>query len=233
MTKKNAALTLIEFLLAFAIFGIIALCLYGTFFSGLQISKRSENFEKSFRSIRWTLDTIQFDLENMVPYHSKDQNPSNMAFSGSNKDFSLVVPTDSGLKRIHYFLVDPQNAHIHTVQIGQHTSKNVAVTTNQMSNQQQTSYLIRQEQGWGQKVQDEVLNKQIIKNSLKISYGFMDKDVLTWTNEWKDDFFPLSVRFQIAFLDPENPKHSIPIQKTIIIPTGLWGKFTNDTKNQK
>lgn len=219
--RSSNALTLIEFLLAITIFATVALSVYATFFNGIQISKKAKNFETFYRNIRFTLDTIQYDLENMLPYQFDTQDPPVTAFSGNANSFNLISGTDNSFKRIRYLLINPQEARIHSVQIGLHTSKNVSVQTGDLSNQPQVSYLIRQEEDWGKPPVDEVLNKQIIQQDWKISYCSIDQDNnLIWKNEWNEITFPSAVKIELSFLDPDDPKHKIHLVKTIYIPLG-------------
>jgi|CXWL01.1.fsa_nt_gi type II secretory pathway pseudopilin PulG len=223
--KSSLALTLIEFLLAMAIFATIAVSVYSTFLTGIQISKKAKNFEGFYRNIRFTIEAIQNDLENMVPYQFKTQDPPVLAFYGDEHSFHLIVPTESGLKKIHYFLSDPTHVHIHKTQLGMHTAKNVAITTGEISNQKQTSVLIRQEQPWGQTPNDEILNKQILNNSWRVSYASWDEDKLIWNNEWIDPAFPIGIQIQMTFVDPSDSDHNIPINKIIYIPFGSLKKI--------
>ena len=217
--RSSLALTLIEFLLAMTIFATIAVSLYATFFSGIQISKKAKHFEAFYRNIRFTVDTMQYDLENMVLFQF-DLNPPVYAFSGDSESFTLIVPTESGIKKVSYFLDDPKNVRIHTVQLGMHTAKNVAIQANESSHQIPVSVLIRQEQSWGHEPDNEILNKQILKDSLKISYASWEEENLVWNNEWKNALFPLGVRIQMTFADPSDDKNKVQIDKIIYIP---WG----------
>ena len=226
-TKPDIALTLIEFLVAFAIFSTIALSVYGTFYSGMQINKRTKNFENFYRSIYWTFDIVQRDIDNMVRFNMSNPDNPQESFSGDATGFSLIVPSEAGFKRISYRLAEPNEAHIHKVQIGFHTSRNISLTTGHIQNQEHTNYLIRQEEIWGKNSsKEEILNRHIVSNSLKISYASLDKDSLEWKNEWTDDSFPIAIRLEMTFLAPENPKESVVIQKTIPIVLKI-----NNTKN--
>ncbi len=227
--KSNMAFTLIEFLIAFAIFSTIALSVYGTFYSGMQINKKAKNFELFYRNIYWSFDLIQRDLENMVAFNDADK--SLKAFSGNADGFSLVIPTNSGLKKVSYRLSEPNKIQVHKTQLGYHTSKNVPITTGHIQNEDQINYLVRQEQSWGQiSPEDEILNKQVLNNSLKISYASADKETVLWHEEWTDDGFPVGVRLEMTFIDPDNPKHSVVIRK--IIPISLRTNNTNPVLNQ-
>lgn len=223
--KSSLALTLIEFLLAMAIFATIAVSVYSTFSTGIQISKKAKNFEDFYRNIRFTIEAIQNDLENMLPFQFDTQNPPLFSFYGDEHSFHLIVPTESGLDKIHYFLSDSANGNIHKVQIGTHTKKNVAVKTQETRNQKLVSALIRQGQAWGKNSHDEILNKNILNGSWKISYGYLDDGSLAWSNEWSKPFFPISIRIQMTFVDPLDPTHNIPINKIVYIPLGLTKKL--------
>ena len=233
-TKINKGFTLIEVVLGISIFALIALTFYSIFSNGLRINSRAGKNEQLYRELRGSLDTLASDLENMVPYEG--YNGDTGVFQGLPQSLSLALPTDSGLKIVHYSLESPDAGKILETRIGEDTSKNKRIVVNS-TEEEKIEFLIREEtplfsstdsnpekEGEGL----EILSMHVVPGSLQFSYAAQGKPTddeknLDWKNEWKDAHFPSVVRVELSFVDPDQPETPLLIQKDIFVPTGSWG----------
>src|SRR3989338_11130298 len=222
--------TLIEIILGISIFALIALTFYSVFSNGIRINSRANKDEQLYRELRWSLDTLASDLENMVSYEGYNENVG--PFQGTQQGLSLALPTESGLKLIRYSLDSPDAGKVFETRIGEHTSKNKRIVVNYTEEEKieflvrdQTPLLRSAENNKDDEDTPEILSTHVVPGSLKFSYGGEDKKAngekdFTWKNEWKDVHFPSVVRIELSFVDPDDPGTPLRVQKDIFVPVG-------------
>lgn len=126
------------------IFSIIAAGLYNVFAVGIKLNHKAQQMHQALSEIRFTMDRIVSDMENIVPYDFSNSYPNMTAFSGEPHSISFLVASDTGLKVVSYFAAEPEEGHIRATTIGRRTDKNVTVTTGE-ENGPQTEDLLREE----------------------------------------------------------------------------------------
>ena len=231
--KNKKGFTLIEVVLGLSIFALTALTFYAVFSNGLRINERAATSEQLYRELRWSLDTLTLDLENMVPYEGYNSGVG--AFEGTEQTISFIRPTAEGLKVIRYSLQSPEQTKVFETRIGERSSKNKPIIIN-YTEEEKIEFLIREEQPFAQSSdgkadvpsEPEVLSTHIQPGSLRFSYGYRGEEGqapgLTWKDDWKDIHFPSLVRVELAFVEPGQTQVALSVKKEILIPAGSWGK---------
>ncbi len=232
--KKRKGFSLIELLLALAIFSVIALSLYSTFAAGIQLNKRSEDIQKVYREVRWALETMVKEFENAATYDFSASYPGQTPFRGNDDTVTFLLPTGEGLKFISYYLHDPDRGEVHTVEIGAAYSRNVPVIVRSHEDPRLT-YLVREERSFIDYLQSpdshngqiEILCTQVKNEGLKFTYAFLEgkeeNQRIVWRAPWTLPYVPSGVHLELTFIDPTLSQKEITWPRDIIIPTGFWG----------
>ena len=226
--KTRKAFTFIELLLGISIFSVVALCVYNTFATGIQINRRAQGQGSVSREIRWSLNMFSSEIENMLPYDFSNSYPDKFACAGQSGQLTFIAAGPQGLKVISYYLASPQAGKVYQTVMGQTSKKNVAVTDIREEEIKYNS-LMRKERllidylnGDPDKGSNiETIAAHIKEGGLKFTYGFKGKKEgtgLSWKNEWKDKRLPSYVRIELQFIDPEQNNDIIPVTKDVFIP---------------
>lgn len=231
--KNKKGFTLIEVVLGLSIFAITALTFYAIFSNGLRINDRAAASEQLYRELRWSLDTLTLDLENMVPYEG--YNAGVGAFEGTEQTLSLIRPTAEGLKIIRYSLQNPEQTKIFETRMGERSSKNKPIIVN-YTQEEKIEFLVREEQQFSESGgsesdagnEPEILSTHIQPGSLRFSYGYRGEDQgqtpqLVWKDDWSDVHFPALVRVELGFVEPGQSQVALSVKKDILVPAGSWG----------
>lgn len=229
------AFTLIELLLGIGIFSIIAVTLYGTFVSGIQLSKRSQKSNCLHNEVRWVLERMALDFENMVPYSSMNIEGLTPVFSGNPDQMILVLPSDDGLKVVKYYLRSPDFGSIHRTIIGKHTSRNTRIEVGHKE-EYSMKQLVREERLLVDYFQSEsndgmvtdVLSWNIKDEGLNFYYAYSEggkEDVkIVWKNTWAQDYLPPQVRVELIFIEPESSQDVLKVRRDVFVPIGSLGE---------
>lgn len=235
MMKKTKAFTLIEVLLGLTIFSIIALSLYSTFSSGIQLSRRSDQANRIYREARWFFDRLTLDLENMQTYSFDNSYPQLVSFAGTQDAITLILPTSQGLKSVSYVLRDPQNDSVYKTIIGKRSAR-PRVIVSKYEEKMSWDLLVREEKSFADYLQQlpeltgkrEVLSSHIQPGSLKFSYAYLEKQgektEMIWKDAWNQRYLPSGVRVTATFINPDPSKEPVTLDKDIFIPTGFLGE---------
>lgn len=225
-----AGFTLIEMLLGLMIFALVAVSLYGILSSGIKISRRSDDANKIYREIQWSLDAIARDLENMATYSYSQDGVPKTAFSGGSTDVSLILPTPAGLKTVSYYLEEPQFGSIVKTVIGGHHKGNKTIVSQSESGFTLHS-LIREEESF--LISDEPAEKGVLSfyvkpGSLKFSYAYYQGEgenaQVIWSDTWTKEYIPFAVRVELAFVNPGKSGEALTVQRNVCIPPGFLGE---------
>lgn len=242
MNNCRRAFTLIELLLALAIFSVVAVCVYGTFWASMRINQRSEGESAAYHQIRLALDLVSVDLENAVPYDFTGSYPEQTAFKGEDDAVTFLLASGKGLKVVRYYLASPQGGNVHKVVVGARHQRNVDTLADFREQEVQLRDLVREE--WdlpdylggaaGENHVAEVVATNIGENSLKFSYGYMlnsagdednqTEDTYEWRGEWTQGDIPLMVRIEMEFLLTGPAQRMVMMRKDALIPQGVLGK---------
>ena len=237
---KNAkrGFTLVELIVGLSIFAIIALSLYSTFSQGIRLNRRVSQTEDMYREIRWAMETLALDLENAAEYQYADPMTGEEAriFLGNEKSLSFIVPTDSGLKKVQYYLQSPEESSIHQVFVNESSRKNAQIITQYEETAERADFLMREEtalfnlnQSSDKAAGDvEILSQYVQKGNLHFFYAYRNEDssgdTIDWQTQWSAPHNPAGVRVQIVFVSSERAQGIITIQRDVLIPTGSWGE---------
>ena len=233
LRTKKRSFTLVEMLLAFSILSVVLLSLYGAFWSGIKIQKRSERAQTFIRHNVWVLDSIAKELEAMVAYDFSGSKISARPFEASVSRLSFFLADEEGLKHVEYYLEREEKIFLHRVEVGQVLEDNVAFTQRQQDPQDRY-VLMRREEPFASFLREssfqgdkEILLKGIPQGGFILSFAFLTKEgkssEIVWKEEWQEDYIPAGVKLKINFMtsrDEKKPK----LIKLIYIPTGFWGE---------
>jgi len=227
--------TLVELLLALSIFSVIALSLYGTFATGINLTKRSEKTDEVYRQVRWTLEKISAELENMVNYDFSNSYPTRLAFIGEGDKIAFIVPSDKGLKVVRYYLQPLEFGSVHKTIIGKHFSRNVDMI---FLNEKEAALeaFVREEVGFVEDLSSEtpesrevsVLNSNIKKDGLKFSFAYQEEGAneeikVIWKDRWDQKGIPSGIQVELTCVDADK-KENVSVKKNIFVPTGRLGE---------
>jgi len=238
--RSPGGFTLIELLLALSIFSMVAVMVYSTFMSGMQISRRSEHQNEMYRQARIALDLMTHELENRASYDFSQSYPQRSDFFSVQGGLSFLVPGKDGLKAVTYYLLSSENDHIHKVIIGQTFKKNVDMNSSLVS-VYDTRYLVREERSFNDYVkfdrlgigEIEILAVNVKKNGLRFRYGYHNQEGgsrFIWTDILKEGVLPSSIHVEVDFLAPEFEQGYQTFSRKIILPRGLYQENQSTVK---
>ena len=232
MRKKQQSFTLVEMLVAFSILTLVFLSLYGTFWSGVKIQKRSEKAESLIRQRVWVLDQIAKELEAMIPYDFSGSDESLRPFIGESSQIAFIVASEKGLKRVSYYLKKEEEVFVHQINVGETLEDNISFIQTQQTLQDQYIFVREEEpfvsflrkDSFDQK--EEILIKGIAAQGISFSFAFLQKEgqgiAIVWKEAWNENYIPAGVKLKINFA-AEKGEEPFEIVKYIYIPTGFWG----------
>ncbi len=234
--KKNnyaSGFTLLEVLLGLTVFAVIAVSLYSTFSSALQLQRRAQLLNRTYREANWSLGRIAKDLENMRPYDFTGSYSDKAAFVGKRDRLMLLSATEHGLKVVSYYIALPEDAHIHSVVIGKKMSKNEAVTFRRTQEAEKAAFLVREVSDFADFLSDrvdeesrdiEILSSRILTDGLKFRYAYEPSgtdQAIDWREEWTKKYTPAGVQVEMTLLSLAGTR--MPFARDVFIPTGAWG----------
>jgi len=234
--KKNQAFSLIEMLIGLSIFSVISVTLYGAYSSGIKLNQRAQHINKIYREARWTMDSIEKDLEHMVFYDYSASYPDLMSFVGSPERLTFLTVQPEGLVTVSYYLQEPDYGTVHQVVIKKATKKNVTIVT-KIEEKEGIKFLVRKEipfVDYVQKDEDlgesEIISSRIQEEGIKFSYAMLqgeEKTELLWIEQWSQAQSPAGVRVELTFASEKGKGNSVYLKRDIFIPTGSWGEKTD------
>ena len=229
------ALTLIEILIALTIFSIIAVSLYSTFSSGILAWKKSEDVNRLYREARWALDKMAAELRNAIIYDFTEQYPDLNVFQGQKDNIAFLVGTNSGIKKISYFLQMPQYADIHRTFVNYQGSLPSRIITHYEEGMASLTSLKRKEESFigslqleeNQQKKSKTLSSIVKQAGLSFSYAYAQttgeeaQEEITWKDSWQDNSsIPQGVKISLTLENPKNPEEVLTFTKTVFIPIG-------------
>ncbi|OGX37662.1 MAG: hypothetical protein A3G91_04595 [Omnitrophica WOR_2 bacterium RIFCSPLOWO2_12_FULL_50_9] len=232
--KKYAGFTLLELLLGLSLFSVIAVCVYSTFWAGMNLSRRSERSGGSYREIRWALELMVRDMENTVPYDFSNSYPEKRAFEGGDNKITFMTVSEGGLKAVSYYLVPPEETQIHRIIVGAAYRKNVDMTLRD-ERARRLYCLVREEREFVDSLEgnsgaggtSEVIATNIEENGLKFSFGYLKEGedrLSAWKDKWQNPYPPLAVRIEMDFFVEGGNKEAARLDRRVLIPQGSLGK---------
>ena len=144
MRKNNYGFTLIEMLLGVIIFSIIAVTVYATFSSGMQLNRRAEHVNTIAREVRWVFDNLTEDLENARFYDFSKSYPDKIAFQGKSDRMDFLLAGPDGLRVVSYYLDEPDFGRVVKTVVGKRVKKLSSVLSN-YTEKSNVRFLVRQE----------------------------------------------------------------------------------------
>ncbi len=233
MKTNKKAFTLIEILLAITLMSLIFVGVYSAFWGGISLSKRSEDNSELFREIRWGVDLMSGDLENMVTYDFSGSYPDKSAFIGNEEKVSFIIEDKSGLSVVSYYLLKPDAVKRHQVIIGQTFKKNVSGTISQETKALASHYLVREKNGFidflmgvpAESDEIEIVSTHMAEDGLNFSFGFTEENSreMTYKSEWINNYIPSNIIIEVDFLLPDKEQKLLSFKREVLIPSGYGG----------
>jgi prepilin-type N-terminal cleavage/methylation domain-containing protein len=218
--KRRGGFSLMELLLAVAIFSVIALCLYSTFSGGIRIWRRQEEALRSSQGVRMALDAMSRELKGAMNYSAPKNNPSLSAdltaekypvFSGSDNTLAFVTAAAGKIEKVTYFFENSSGS-------AGALKKRVAFQADGFNEDTEKA--------------DTIISGV---NAVLFEYAYTPEkagDPLVWQNSWNQDKLPQDVRITLT-MQPRQEKKGIfgqetkkkeeIFRKTIFIPVGIPG----------
>ena len=228
MSEQKKGFTFIEVLLALSMFSVIALTLYGTFSSGLQLNRRAQGANRVYREIQWAIDSISRDLENCVFYDFSQSYPDKRAFKGTKETITFLLAEDDSLKAIRYGAEPLESPGIHTVIRGGYSNITQGVVTDYSQTRDREAFVreekgfkdfLNSEDGSGEK---EILSPHLQTGSVAFSYGYSTRSQqsknIDWKDSWEDGFLPQRVRIKMTFVSQDRTQEKIEVEKEVGLP---------------
>ncbi|MDD3374462.1 MAG: prepilin-type N-terminal cleavage/methylation domain-containing protein [Candidatus Omnitrophica bacterium] len=231
LRTEKKGFSLIEVLIALAIFSAIVVTLYSTFWSGIKIDQRLE--DKTYRQASWALEEMAKEFENAVKYDFSNSYPDINEFSGEKDRASFLLPTDQGLKVIQYYLEQPEEVFVHKVIIGKRSKKNVSVTESRQDASVQ-EILVREEcslvdfiNGTKADSLKEAVCFNVEEQGLEFLYAYLeaseDDSKLDWQDNWKNNYIPAGIKVNLKLVG-QKERDVLIVRRSIYIPAGRWGE---------
>ncbi|MFH1360893.1 MAG: prepilin-type N-terminal cleavage/methylation domain-containing protein [Candidatus Omnitrophota bacterium] len=235
MKKYDHAFTLIEMLLGLSIFSLIALSLYGTFSSGMQLSRRSQSTGQIEKEIRWSLERIAKDLNNMAPYDFSRSYPDRLAFSGTMEEVSFLTKTPKGLSCVHYVLKPLEFGSVYKTIVNRKAAKKSSIMTRYEETRshfalvrEETPFIDSLQESRSENIEEDILIPRLADEGLQFSFAYVENQpegpTLVWKDVWELSYLPSGVRVSMTMVDENQADQTLSIQKDIFIPKGLLGK---------
>ena len=240
---KNKGFTLIELLIALTIFAVIALGIYSTFSTGLNVWRRDKDANRLQQEARWALDKISKELRNAVIYNYGPDYPEASAFLGEGDKISFLSSVynfstrQSQIKRITYSLELPQYGEIHKTQIGTRGKTPGQIVSYYEESQTPLNSLERREETLIQHlqiqesvpVQSEPLTKLVKADGLLFSYAFEQEteagNTIIWQDTWTDTAkLPKGIRITLILQNPDRISEEAIFTKTVFLAQGETGQ---------
>ena len=225
--------TLIELLLGLVIFSFIGLVIYSLLASGIRLSQQFEKENEIYREMRWTVELMAREMENMVYYdfsgsgtEPKSSYRDKTAFKGTSDEISFLLDIKNHLKVVQYGLSKPTEGKVYKTIIGSVYRTNVSQTLVLQLNRK-IAYLVREEENFADALQEnaeqnkdfEILSTHLQEGGLKFSYGYYEKDstTLSWRTDWDKNYLPKAVRMEFTFVWPDEDKNEKPADNPRLI----------------
>lgn len=218
MKKNRSAFTLLELLIAVAIFSIIATVLYSSFSGGIRILRRTQALLGAHQDLRFAMTELSLDLHNslLIPLNEPPQdiviaegekNSPAYYFTGKNDSFTFVTLKDS------------------LTSDGRQARQICNVTYYLDGAQQKTLMRIVKYQGKGFAAVpggEEALLGNIDRAEILYSYESNDEDSPPeWLNFWEEEKkVPLGVKLKLRLNSMGKLRD---FTKTVLIPVGALG----------
>ncbi len=216
VTHRLQGFTLIEMLVGFSIFAVIALSLYVTYANGMQLNRRSQSVGERYRQAKWAMEAITRDLENIVPYHfpieedlhihkvlvgestvgnvgittrmSGDADEQAGSFLGEEESLSFISVDAAGVKQVRYYLSEPQDILVQTTVVNEDIREQQTILSSVIAEDEE-KILVREELALRDFYGDstkEIISLHVKEGGLKFSYALRPSGALDKDLEWQD-----------------------------------------------
>ncbi len=228
---SRRGLTLIEMLVALGLVSLVAVGLYGAFWSGVRVQRRVDGMNGIYREARWSFDRAARDLENMVPF-SWDAAAAKSGPRLDEQGLSFVTATGHGLRVVRYAWERPDFGVIERVGVGRRSRRNETVVTGE-SKAPGVAFLVRTSWRLSEggleppkdpaEVDRQVLSTRLREGGARFVLFDLDQAGSGKTTLRSGDAPRAGVRMTLIFLTDETPSKEIQLSRDILIPTMAWG----------
>jgi hypothetical protein len=210
---------------------MIIVCIYSTFSSGIQLNVRSEKHNRIYKEANLTLRLLNEELANAVSYDFSNSYPDKRDFSGQPHQIRFLLPTETGLRVVRYYLIEADRDKVHQVVIGDTYQKNVDTQLTPTINFREERFLVREESSLvahlNQSSQDfgerEIISKHIGPEGLRFFYSGQDPvtgDAISRKTIWQTKGMPAQVSLEIDYLSTNPKQKGMTLKRSIYIPHG-------------
>jgi len=237
MKNQRKAFSLVELLLGLGIFSFIASGIYMTFANGVRLNQKADQVGRVYREMRWSLEKMAHDLENLRSYDFSASYPQMKPFTGEKDKIAFLLADNEGLKKVSYYLTALNWGTVHKTLVARHSQMPSSITVDVQQGVKSYS-LARQELPFIDALQlvapqenienFDLLASGIAPDGLKFSFAYLEgsqnNTQIVWKNNWDKNYIPSGVRILINLPNPENPKELLTLQREVYIPTGYLGQ---------
>ena len=171
--NSRRAFTLVELLIAVAIFSVVSIAIYSVFSSGAMISRRLKNTDLSQQKILLKIERLARELRQQPACRKP-------IFGGDRAKISFSANIDNFPYRLTYYFDNPSN-----------TLKRVADKLNE---------IIDEEGNIDPGYHGTPVTFLAQIKGVSFSYLILDlqKNSYLWTQEWQQDYLPFAIKFIIT-----------------------------------
>ncbi|NTV29633.1 MAG: prepilin-type N-terminal cleavage/methylation domain-containing protein [Candidatus Omnitrophica bacterium] len=229
--SNRRGFTLVEVLLGLLMLSFVSLCVYGTFWTGMMLSRRLDRQKTVFRQSQLVLNRFARDVGKAVAYDFSGSYPDKVAFDGRNDSLVFIQRDHGALKAVRYYLETPGQGLVKKTILGEHYKKNVSVTQSSQTAIADLA-LVREEASFAEFLAGgfpsdsvkELMVARIAPDTLKLDYArsISNGSGLSWSTEWNNSSLPAVVRLSFGVLDySENGPQTVSFDKSALIPISV------------
>ena len=238
MIKKSRRLkqgfTLIEVMLGITLAAILGVSVFSAFAVGVKLSRRSDQNSDMQNQMRWAIEMLSKEMENMVTYDFSRTYPEKTGFRGTDSKISFMVPVNEELKIVSYYLRKPTQTEVLRTSIGRRDTRQPDKIVTSYQEKWDEYYLVRTEQSIldyfkgaePEESDEEVVCVNIVQDGLRFQFGHQEKGAegIEWQGKWENNYNPSHVSFEIEFYLANKSDDNLTIKKDVIIPSGFLGE---------
>ena len=194
--RGRTGFTLIEVLIVVILFSVVVLAVYGVARGGLEVYRRSQNFDRKERKIILSLERLAEDLRQIIPLDELDSDLA-QEYQFGDEEISFIICGKEGLQRLRYVFKDEK---LHLIQTDV---------------KEERIQLERDLVSGIKKPSSDKLFQYLKYDDARDIYG----DWGEWEEEEEKKDMPVAVRVEIAYEAEDKDEENIQIfTKTIFIP---------------
>jgi prepilin-type N-terminal cleavage/methylation domain-containing protein len=196
--RQKSGFTIIELLITASILGMIAVAIFSTFASGLNVYNRVQTFGGVQSDVLLSLEKMEKDLRNVFSLKEIDfvGDTKKIAFAGLIKKFDAEGNQNLSLGKISYYFDN------------------------------ETGTLVKEEQSYPEAISQEGIGESTFKilafiEDINFKFYYFNQEAQTydWKSSWTlGEGIPRGVKIEVRFKDG---KRDITLARTVLIPISV------------